>query len=60
MEGAASALTTFLGNIGTILTSATGWVGTVVGVIMETPVLLVPVGIGISYSVIRIFKSLRG
>lgn len=54
-----SALSAFLANIGTVLTSATGWVGTIVGVIMDTPVLLVPVSLGIAMTAIGIFNALR-
>lgn len=61
MEGeAVSALSTFLSNVGTVLTSATGWIGTIVGVIVETPVLLVPVGMGIAAGAISLFHRLRG
>ncbi len=54
-----SALQGFLNNIGTILTEAVKWVGTVVGVVMENPVLLVPVALGIGMAAIGIFKSLK-
>lgn len=36
-----SALSTFLGNVGTFLTSAIGWMGDVLDVIVENPPLMV-------------------
>lgn len=60
MEGAAAnALSGFLTNIGTVLTSATGWIGTIVGVVMETPLLLVPCSLGLAFTGVRLFKALR-
>ncbi len=59
MEGAASALSTFITNIGTVITGATGWIGTIVNVIVDTPVLLVPVGMGIAAGAIGLFHKLR-
>lgn len=58
-EGASTALSGFLANIGTVFTAATGWIGTVVGVIMDTPILLVPFVLGIGFTAIRMFKALR-
>lgn len=60
MEGATTtALSGFLTNIGTVLTSATGWIGTIVGVVMETPMLLVPCALGLAFTGVALFKSLR-
>ncbi len=59
MEGAASALSTFLTNIGTVITAAVGWIGTVVNVIVDNPVLLVPVGLSIAAGAIGLFHKLR-
>lgn len=59
MQAEVSALQGFLNDIGTILTEAVKWVGTVVGVVMENPVLLVPVALGIGMAAIGIFKSLK-
>lgn len=58
-SAASSALSGFLGNIGTVFTSAVDWIGTVVGVIMDTPILLVPFVLGIGFTAIRMFKALR-
>lgn len=59
LQAEVSALQGFLANIGTILTEAVKWVGTVVGVVMDTPLLLVPVALGIGLAAIGIFKSLK-
>lgn len=60
MEGAAaSTLATFLTDIGSVVTSATGWLGTFVGVIVSTPVLLVPTALGIAGLVIGLYHSLK-
>lgn len=58
-ETAVSTMSTFLSDVGTVLTSAAGWVGTVVGVIVSTPVLLVPFALGISFTAVHLFKALR-
>lgn len=58
-EGASTALSGFLTNIGTVFTAAVGWIGTVVGVIMDTPILLVPFVLGIGFTAIKMFKALR-
>jgi hypothetical protein len=54
-----SALATFLTNIGTILTAAAGWIGTIISVVMDNPVLLVPFALGIAFTGIVMFKALR-
>lgn len=58
-ETVVTALQEFLSNIGVVLQEAVSWVGTIVGVIMDTPVLLVPVALGIGMAAIGIFKSLK-
>lgn len=55
MEGA-STLATFLGSIGTILTSAVGWVGSCAEMVTSTPLLLVPTVMGIGLIGISIIK----
>lgn len=60
MEGAAATgLAGFLSNIGMVITSATGWMGTFLQVVVDTPVLLVPVGIGVAGGVIALYKALK-
>lgn len=60
MEGAAvSTLATFLADVGTVITSAVTWVGTFVGVIVSTPVLLVPTGLGIAGACIGLYHALK-
>lgn len=58
-EAATSALSTLLADVTTVFTSATGWIGKVVGVIMDTPILLVPFALALGFTAIRMFKSLR-
>lgn len=52
-------MATFLTNIGTILTAAAGWIGTIISVVMDNPVLLVPFALGIAFTGIVMFKALR-
>lgn len=60
MEGAAvSTLAGFLSDVGTVVTAATGWLGTFVGVIVSTPVLLVPTGLAIAGTVIGLYHALK-
>lgn len=58
-SAASTALSGFIADIGTVFTAATGWIGSVVGVIMDTPILLVPFALGIGFTAIQMFKSLR-
>lgn len=55
----ANAMTTFLTSIGTVLTSAVEWMGTIVGAVMDNPILLVPFALGLAFTGVRLFKSLR-
>lgn len=55
----ANALSTFLSNITTVLTSAVGWMGTIITEVMENPVLLVPCVMGLAFTGVALFKSLR-
>lgn len=52
-------MTTFLANIGTVLTSAMGWMGTIIASVMDNPVLLVPIALGFAMTGIGLFKALR-
>lgn len=54
----ASALSTFLGNVGATLTSAVGWMSTIGTAVVETPILLVPFALGIAMTGVALFKSL--
>lgn len=51
-------LSTTLTALGSIFTGLMGYVGTVVDTITSTPVLFIPFGITLTYSVIRISKRL--
>ena len=55
----ASTLSSFLTNVGTVLSSAVDWMGTIVSTIMSTPVLLVPCVMGLAFTGVALFKSLR-
>jgi len=59
LQEAVSTLSTFLGDIGTVFTSMTGWVGDVISLVMDNPVLLVGCTIGFAFTAVRLFKSLR-
>lgn len=51
-------LSTTLTALGSIFTGLMGYVATVVDTITSTPVLFIPFGITLTYSVIRISKRL--
>lgn len=55
----ATTMTTFLANIGTVLTSAVGWMGTIVTAVMDNPILLVPFALGLAFTGVGLFKALR-
>lgn len=59
MEGSASALSTFLESVGTVGTTIISWVGQIGNTVVSTPVLLVPVAIGIFAGAVTFFKKLR-
>lgn len=60
MESAtATTLSSFLSDVGTVLTSAVSWLGTIVGAVMNNPVLLVPTVMGIAMAGVALFKSLK-
>lgn len=56
----ASALSTFLTNVGTVFTSLVGWMGSIGSTILSTPVLFVPCVIGFAFVAVGLFKSIRG
>lgn len=55
----ASALSTFITNVGTVITACGTWIGSIVTVIVENPPLLVSFGIGIGAGAIGLFNKLR-
>lgn len=52
-------MSTLLTSVGTVLTSAVGWMSTIVNAITDTPILLISVALGFAFVGIRLFKSLR-
>lgn len=62
MEG--TALSTFLTNVGTVITQFTTWIGNVAETIVSNPIYFVPIGIFIAGAAIglfsRLYKSARG
>ena len=54
----AEALSTTLTNLGSIFTGLMGYVSTVVETIVNEPLLFIPFGISLTYSVVRIAKRL--
>lgn len=52
-------MSTFLTSIGSVLTAAVGWMGTIVTAIMDNPILLVPFALGLAFTGVALFKSLR-
>lgn len=57
-EGAVSALSTAITNIGTVITGFGGWIADVAKMILQEPVLLIPFSIGIAFAAIAGFKRL--
>lgn len=58
-ETTVTAMETFISNVGTVITGAATWIGTVAGVIVSTPALMVPFGLGIAFTAVHLFKVLR-
>lgn len=54
----AETLTSTLTNLGSIFTSLMGYVADVVQTIVSEPLLFIPFGISITYSIIRITRRL--
>ena len=54
----AETLTNTLTNLGSIFTALMGYVSDVVQVIVQEPLLFIPFGISITYSIIKITKRL--
>ena len=54
----AEALSTTLTNLGSIFTSLMGYVATVVDTIISEPLLFIPFGVALTYSIVRIAKRL--
>lgn len=52
-------MTTLLTSVGTVLTSAGTWVGSIATMIIDNPILLVSFILGPTFSAIGIFKALR-
>lgn len=53
-------MTNLLTQVGTVLSSVAEWVGTIAGTIVDTPILLVPFVLGLAFTGIRLFHSLKG
>ena len=54
----AETLASTLSNLGSIFTALMGYVKDVVGVIVEEPLLFIPFGISITYSIVKITRRL--
>lgn len=57
---AAGSLAAILADVGTVLVAAVAWVGTVVGTVVSTPILLIPFSLGLAFTGVTLYKSLRG
>ena len=55
----ATALATFLTNVGSVFTSMTGWAGSIGDMISSTAVLFVPCVLGISFTVVGFFMRMK-
>ena len=47
-----------LGILGEVFTFLIGKIGDVVTVVMENPLLLIPIGVVLAYTIIKMFRSL--
>ena len=52
-------MTTLLTSVGTVLSSATTWVGSIGTMIVDNPILLISCVLGLTFSAIGVFKALR-
>ena len=52
-------MSTILTSVGTVITSATGWVTTVASTVVSTPILLLPTLLGLAFTGVVFFKKLR-
>lgn len=51
-------LTSVLGLLGTVVTWLFEQIGAIVTIVMENPLLLIPIGVIMTYTVISVFKRL--
>ena len=56
MDG--NTMATLLESVGTVLTSAVGWISTVASTVVEEPTLLIKFALGLGMTGIGLFKSL--
>lgn len=49
-----------LTGVGSVLTAMVGWMGTLIGTIVTTPILLIPFSLGLAFTGVTLYKSLRG
>ena len=59
-DGAAATptISSVLETLSSVFTWLTGQIGTLVGIIMEQPLLMIPIGITLAYVVVRFFKMI--
>lgn len=53
-------LAALLADVGTVLVEAVKWVGTVVGAVVSEPILLIPFSLGLAFTGVTLYHSLRG
>ena len=58
MDEATPTVTSVLQTLGEVVTWLFGKLGSVVEIIMAQPVLLIPIGITMTYVVIRVFRTI--
>ena len=52
-------MSTLLTTIGTVLSSAVGWMGTIVTAVADNPILLISFALGLAFTGVSLFKALR-
>lgn len=56
MEGEVSAMETLLTNLGTIITQMFTWLGNVIDIVVEKPLLFLGFGVGLAFTIVKLFK----
>lgn len=49
-----------LTSIGLVLTALVGWLGTIVGAVVSTPIFLISFCLGLAFSGVALYFKLRG
>lgn len=56
MEGEVNAMETLLTNMGSVVTQMFSWLGEVVDIIVEKPILFLGFAVGLTFGIVRLVK----